>query len=238
MFRLLVHQNHVAKFGQITLRTQPIKILGLSTTNCRSALIGGGLQRLRHMSLQKSLDVSTNVAKDVLLFKYENPRHFKGITFFAITQFAFWTYLSTYALQDLKDAPVPEDASEDLPFWRRMNLGENRWKNTFSVICFLIGYGILFGAWMFTVRSVRLLILRKGGKTVTFVTYTPFGSNRIMDVPLNCCSAVESRHSAKTTLPIKVKNRSLYYVLDLRGEFKNGALFDQTVGMYRKNVSK
>jgi uncharacterized membrane protein YpjA len=47
------------------------------------------------------------------------------------------------------------------------------------------GYGILSAAWLFTLKSVRYLILRKGGDKLTFVTYTPFGKNRMMTVDVN-----------------------------------------------------
>lgn len=77
------------------------------------------------------------------------------------------------------------------------------------------------------------MILHKGGKDVSFVTYTPFGANRIMKVPLTHISAQESRISAKSQLPIKVKNRWLFYMLDMRGEFKNPQLYDYTAGLKR-----
>lgn len=86
---------------------------------------------------------------------------------------------------------------------------------------------------MFTRRSVRYLILKKDQKTVSFVTYGPFGKNAIMDVPLRCISAQESRGSAKTFLPIKVQDRSFYYILDMNGEFKNTRLFDTVIGLSR-----
>lgn len=87
---------------------------------------------------------------------------------------------------------------------------------------------------MFTLRSVRFLILRKGGAQVSVVTYGPFGRNRIMDVPVRCISAQESREAARVTIPIKIKDRSFFYVLDKRGEFFNNRLYDYTVGMRRK----
>ena len=40
------------------------------------------------------LKVNTNVVKDVVLFKYENPRQFKLLNIFAIVQFGFWSYLA------------------------------------------------------------------------------------------------------------------------------------------------
>ena len=69
---------------------------------------------------------------------------------------------------------------------------------------------------------------------MAFVTYTPFGQNRIMNVPLRNISAQESRSVAKVQLPIKVQNRAFYYILDMKGEFTNGKLFDYTAGVRRK----
>ncbi|XP_067634043.1 transmembrane protein 223 [Eurosta solidaginis] len=181
-------------------------------------------------------EVNTNVAKDVILFKYENPKYFNVLNIFALSQFVFWTYLSHYAFTSLKDAPVQQIPGEELAWYDRINLGENKYRNGITTLCFLIGYGILCGAWLFTLRSVRYLILRKGGNDITFVTYGPFNKNRIMTVPLRCISAQQSRDTARTFLPIKVKNRSLFYVLDMRGEFRNTQLFDYTAGLKRRIV--
>lgn len=87
---------------------------------------------------------------------------------------------------------------------------------------------------MFTLRSVRYLVALKNGKDVSIVTYTPFGKNRIIDVPIKCISAQESRATAKTYLPLKIKNKSFYYILDMKGEFRNTKLFDQSIGLSRK----
>ncbi|KAL7736282.1 hypothetical protein ACLKA6_002952 [Drosophila palustris] len=156
------------------------------------------------------------------------------LNFFGICQFVFWTYLSHFAFTTLKDAPVVEKPGEELKWYQRINLGDNKYKNGITFCCFMIGYGILFAVWMFTLRSVRFLILRKGGKSVSFVTYGPFNRNRIMTVPLNCISAEESREMARVQLPIKVRDKALYYVLDMRGEFRNPQLFDYTAGLKRR----
>ncbi|XP_022217714.1 transmembrane protein 223 [Drosophila obscura] len=188
----------------------------------------------RYSSGAAPFDVSTSVPKDLILFKYENPRFYKMLNFFGICQFVFWTYLSHFAFTTLKDAPVVENPGEELKWFQRINLGENKYRNAITGCCFLIGYGILFAVWMFTLRSVRFLILRKGGQSVSFVTYGPFNRNRIMTVPLKCISAQESRAMARVQLPIKVKERTLYYVLDMRGEFRNPQLFDYTAGLKRR----
>ncbi|XP_021916603.1 transmembrane protein 223 isoform X2 [Zootermopsis nevadensis] len=96
------------------------------------------------------------------------------------------------------------------------------------------GYGILTAAWFFTLKSVRYLILRKGGDKLTFVTYTPFGKNRMLTVDVNKVSSQESRQNARVQLPIKVKNYRLFFVLDMKGEFQNPKLFDHTAGLKRE----
>ncbi|XP_065089940.1 transmembrane protein 223 [Ochlerotatus camptorhynchus] len=178
-------------------------------------------------------DINTKVIKDVMLYKYENPRFYRILNMFAISQFLFWGYLSHFAYTTLRDAPVPDDKRDDLAWYERINLGENKYRNGIAIMSFVIGYGILFTSWMFTLRSIRFLILRKGGDKVSVVTYGPFGKNRIMEVPLNCISAHESREAARVTIPIKIKNRSFFYVVDKKGEFTNARLYDYTVGMRR-----
>lgn len=187
----------------------------------------------KSLSEQLPYDTNTKVVKDVIMFKHDNVTFFKMLNAFALAQFFFWTYLSHFCFTRLRDTPVNREKKEDQPWWRNINLGENKYKNTLAVLCFILGYGILAGSWMFTLKSVRFLILRKGGKEVTFVTYGPFGNNRIMTVPLQNISCEESRKSARVQIPIKVKGHLLYYMLDMRGEFTNARLFDITAGLKR-----
>lgn len=84
-----------------------------------------------------TLDVNTKVIKDVILYKYENPRFYRMLNLFAISQFGFWSYLSYTAFTSLKDAPIPKD--KDIPWWRNINLGDNKYKNTLSFVAFGIG---------------------------------------------------------------------------------------------------
>lgn len=89
--------------------------------------------------INNNFNVNTKVLKDVILFKYENPRFYKLLNFFAISQFFFWNYLSHFSFTKLKDAPVERNLDPDLPFWRKMNLGDNKYRNSLTVFCFLIG---------------------------------------------------------------------------------------------------
>ncbi|XP_052860104.1 transmembrane protein 223 [Anopheles cruzii] len=194
----------------------------------------GSFRNLSSQIAPRVYDVNTKVPKDIMLFKYENPRFFKMLNIFAVSQFLFWGYLCHFSYTTLRDAPVKKEEAVDLPWYQKINLGENKYRNSIAIMCFCIGYGVLFASWMFTLRSVRYLVLRKGGDLVSVVTYAPFGTNRIMDVPLKYVSAQESREAARVTVPIKIKNRALFYVLDMRGEFMNTKLYDYTVGMARK----
>ncbi|KAG5671007.1 hypothetical protein PVAND_001231 [Polypedilum vanderplanki] len=174
-----------------------------------------------------------NLAKDVIVYNYENPKLFKVLNFFSISQLFFWGYVGEWAFNGMRDSK-PQNISENTPWYQKINLGESKYKNTIAGSCFLIGWAIISVGWLFTLRSVRYLVLRKGGKKVAFVCYTPFGKNRIMDVPLNCISAQESRTTAKTFLPIKIKDRSLFYILDMKGEFRNTKIFDNVICLKRK----
>ncbi|XP_044767167.1 transmembrane protein 223 [Coccinella septempunctata] len=180
--------------------------------------------------ISSSAEVNTNVIKDVILYKYDNPRFFKTLNLFAIVQFGFWSYLSLTAYETLRDAPVKQNAEK---WWEKFNLGENKYRYTITFASFLIGYGILVVSWMYTLRSVRFLILNKGGQKCTLVTYTPFGRNRMMTLGLENTSCTTSRHIAPSYIPIKVKGYLFHYLLDMRGEFKNPRLFDYTVGLRR-----
>lgn len=98
----------------------------------------------------------------------------------------------------------------------------------------ITGFVILGFVWMFTLRSVRYLVLRKGGDKVSFVTYGPLGTNRITDVPLNCVSATQSREAGASALPLKVKNVRFQFFLDKRGEYTNPLLFDHVINVKRR----
>ncbi|XP_026479132.1 transmembrane protein 223-like [Ctenocephalides felis] len=180
----------------------------------------------------RAYDVNTNVTKDIILYKYENPRFFTLLNGFAICQFVFWVYLGHFAYTCLRDAPLSEQAG-DVAWWRKINLGENKYKNTLAALCVILGYGILGVSWVYTLRSVRYLILKKGGKSISLVTYSPVGKSRILTVDLKNVSCNQPREHSLVQLPLKVKDKYFYYLLDMKGEFKNVRLFDYTAGLKR-----
>ncbi len=82
---------------------------------------------------------SAKLVKDVIVFKYENPRFFKYLNIFAISQFLCWNYLAHFSFTSLRDAPVEDTADEDVSWWRKINLGENKYRNSLTIMCFTIG---------------------------------------------------------------------------------------------------
>lgn len=92
----------------------------------------------------------------------------------------------------------------------------------------VLGAGLLF-----SLRSVRSVMLRAGGQQVTLTTHAPFGLGAHFTVPLNQVSCMAHRGEVPAMLPLKVKGRRFYFLLDKTGHFPNTKLFDNTVGAYR-----
>lgn len=85
-------------------------------------------------------DVNTNVTKDVILFKYENPKFYMYMNIFAVVQYMFWSYLGIFAFSTLRDAPVDKSKiTDETPWFRKVNLGENKYRNTLGSVAFLVG---------------------------------------------------------------------------------------------------
>ncbi|CAG7723711.1 unnamed protein product [Allacma fusca] len=175
---------------------------------------------------------TTTLAKDIVIYKNENQKFIRLVSFFSLSQLGFWGFLS-YSTLSLKDVPIPQD-TEGLPFYKKINLGDDLHKKFLSGAYATIGYLIFTGGWIYVVRSIRYIILRKGGGTISLVSYHPSGRNAVMDVPINCVSASGSRAAKKSYIPIKVKGRRLFYMLDTDGTFPRPELFDRTVGVHRK----
>lgn len=83
-------------------------------------------------------------AKDIIMYRYENARFFRMLNVFAIAQFGFWIMLSFSSLT-LVDVPVSKKTEEDkkkdedLPFWRTINLGQDKYKYGLGIGSFLMG---------------------------------------------------------------------------------------------------
>lgn len=88
---------------------------------------------------------------------------------------------------------------------------------------------------LFPLRAVRRVTLLRGGAEVTISTHAPFGlgSGPTFTVPLRHISCRAHRSEVPAALPLKVKGRPFFFLLDKRGQLCNPRLFDLTVGAYR-----
>lgn len=82
---------------------------------------------------------NANIAKDIIVFKYENPKFFKYMNIFAYCQFLFWTYMSHFAYTELRDVPVNQLIQETNSWWQNINLGDGKYRTGIAVCCFGIG---------------------------------------------------------------------------------------------------
>ncbi|XP_027766648.1 transmembrane protein 223-like, partial [Empidonax traillii] len=90
--------------------------------------------------------------------------------------------------------------------------------------------------WLCPLRVVRRVTLLRGGSRVTLQTHGPLGlgSGETLTVPLRDVSARAHRAEAAAAVPVRVRGRPFFFLLDKRGLVGDPWLFDLTVGAYRK----
>lgn len=133
-------------------KLHPLRFLNQYTANLRNFTIRCSQSPVFNSKADAALiknrstrpfDTNTNVVKDVILFKYENPKFFKYMNIFGISQLLFWTYLAHFAFTTLKDAPVNTSSNTEPAWYEKINLGENKYRNTITILSFLIGKPVL-----------------------------------------------------------------------------------------------
>ncbi|XP_010852284.1 PREDICTED: transmembrane protein 223 [Bison bison bison] len=185
---------------------------------------------LQSLSARRALH-DTAPPRDVLLFEHERGRFFAVLGLFCAGQGVFWASLAIASLARPPTPVRPTDAKT--PDHGRLDLRSTLWRYGLAVGCGAIGSLVLGAGLLFSLRSVRSVMLRAGGKQVTLTTHAPFGWGAHFTVPLNQVSCMAHRGEVPAMLPLKVKGRRFYFLLDKAGHFPNTKLFDNTVGAYR-----
>lgn len=188
------------------------------------------LVALRSLVTRRTLHNATP-PRDVLLFEHERGRFFTVLGLFCAGQGVFWTSLAVAALARPSVPARPQDT--EFPDRGRLDVRSALWRYGLAVGCGAIGTLVLGAGLLFSLRSVRSVMLRAGGKQVTLTTHAPFGLGAQFTVPLNQVSCMAHRGEVPAMLPLKVKGRRFYFLLDKSGHFPNTKLFDNTVGAYR-----
>ncbi|KAM5316053.1 transmembrane protein 223 [Glossophaga mutica] len=188
------------------------------------------LVTMRDLPARRSLHEMTP-PRDVLLFQHERGRFFTVLGLFCAGQGIFWTSLAVAALARPPVLVRPPHA--ELPGHSRSDVRSALWRYGLAIGCGTIGALVLAAGLVFSLRSVRSVTLRAGGKQVALSTHAPFGLGAHFTVPLNQVSCMAHRGEVPAMLPLKVKGRRFYFLLDKAGHFPNTKLFDNTVGAYR-----
>ncbi|NXX23929.1 TM223 protein, partial [Podargus strigoides] len=175
----------------------------------------------------------TAVPRDVVLFRHDRDRFYRLVGFFCVGQGVFWTYMAHFAFTALRPPPASSGALGPTDPLRPR---DNKWRFGFTASCLTLGALIVAAGCAWPLRSVRRVTLLRGGKEVTLSTHGPLGLRRgvTFTVPLGhlCCRA--HREEVAAMLPLKVKGKPFFFLLDRRGQLGNPRLFDLTVGAYRK----
>ncbi|NXT72869.1 TM223 protein, partial [Chaetops frenatus] len=94
---------------------------------------------------------------------------------------------------------------------------------------------IVAAGWLLPLRSVRRVTLLRGGSQVAIGTHGPLGlGRRTLTVPLRDVSGRAHRTEAAAAIPLKVRGRPFFFLLDKDGQLSHPRLFDLTVGAFRK----
>ncbi|XP_004621572.1 transmembrane protein 223 [Sorex araneus] len=169
--------------------------------------------------------------RDVLLFEHERSRFFVVLGMFCAGQGVFWASLAWAALAGPTGPARTRDAESASR--GRQDLRSALWRYGLAAGCGAIGTLVIGAGLLFSLRSVRSVLLLAGGKEVALTTHAPFGLGAHFTVPVNQVSCMAHRGEVPAMLPLKVKGRRFYFLLDKAGHFPNAKLFDNTVGAYR-----
>ncbi|NXS25980.1 TM223 protein, partial [Pomatostomus ruficeps] len=172
------------------------------------------------------------VSRDVVLFQHDRSRFFRLVGLFCAGQGLFWAYLAHFAFTALRPtaAPAPGPGPDD-PLRPR----DNKWRFGFTASCLTVGSLIVAAGWLLPLRSVRRVTLLRGGTEVAISTHGPLGLGRgaTVTVPLRHVSGRAHRAEVAAAIPLKVKGRPFFFLLDKGGHLSDPRLFDVTVGAFR-----
>lgn len=190
-------------------------------------------QNLFTISKHHASHVSTKVSEPVVLYTYDNTKYLRIVTVFGCAFAAFWLWTAN----NFRTMPIlpPAKHPNNAPWYLKFDLVTSPAKKWFAVsVCANLGLAVLFFTWGVTTRSVGKLILDRGGKSVTIISYNPLkfksGTTTKVDLDKMTCRAHRLSHDV---VPMKVKGKLMYYLLHKEGVYHNGPLFDKTVGLSR-----
>ncbi|XP_041325428.1 transmembrane protein 223 isoform X1 [Pyrgilauda ruficollis] len=181
------------------------------------------------MAARAALDAAVAAAsRDVVLYEHDRSRFFRLVGLFCAGQGLLWAYLARFAFTALRPVPAPGAGTDD-PLRPR----DNKWRFGFTASCLTVGSLTVAAGWLLPLRSVARLTLLRGGAAVAIGTPGPLGlGRRTLTVPLRDVSGRAHRSQART-VPLKVRGRPLFFLVDTAGTLREPRLFDVTAFKFR-----
>ncbi|XP_059160184.1 transmembrane protein 223-like [Physella acuta] len=188
----------------------------------------------RHLCSKSQLDFHSkrNIVKDTQVYFHSDDAFYKILSYFGIFQMVMWSYLSLFAVQQIKVNPV-KDVS-NLPLWKRLLYKEGQYKNALSLLSLTVGAAVLFISLTYPRRAIKSLWILKGGQDVKVTTYSWLGKTQTFQTPVEHISCMQSRAGVGQHIPLKLKGKNFYFLVDKKGSFPNVELFDFVIGVKRR----
>ncbi|KAH0955610.1 hypothetical protein HN011_000451 [Eciton burchellii] len=167
-----------------------------------------------------NLDINTNVRNNVILYKYDDYKLFRNVRIFMFGQLFGWSILAFFTYR-----------SSFLDIFKTDIDLKQYWKNNF--LCLIsFGLSIILGPSMCLMlyalhsRIIKYIILNKGGKTLTLVTHHFLKKKSTINLSVESVKCCAHRTDLGMYMPLKVKNRWFYFLIEKNGTFVNPTLFD------------
>lgn len=171
-----------------------------------------------------------------------NPNLFLFTTTMAGMQLVLWCYLSYFALTQLKpvqemkeDAEknsTPERSASKIRLERFEWLMSSKWRLSLSLLSLAAGGMFAMVAYIYPLRLVRALTYVRPTQTLKVVTHTPWGAAKEIEVPLVnvTCSTTPSQITQGHSIALKIKDYSLFFMLNHKGVEINPVLRSLVLG--------
>lgn len=190
----------------------------LSTTK----LIKNVLMKYKHT---ENFFVDVNVKQNVLLYESLDKSTSRLLIPTGIIQNFCWLTIAYCAYTPAFWKPKPADVS-----WKE-HMKPIMLKLFICLFSLCLGPLISCIVWMLCARSVKYIILNKGGQKVTLVTYNINKKAAKKCLPVAHVKTTISRREMVNYMPLKILGEKFFYIIDRNGRFYHDVLFDNTIGM-------
>ncbi|KAK0083162.1 hypothetical protein PV325_009220 [Microctonus aethiopoides] len=155
---------------------------------------------VRHAKLDTYSEINTNVANNVLLWKHEIDKYFKQLQIFSIFQLAVLTLISYVMYSNLPNINKYET-------WKEY-IVDNSVMLLVCIMSLITGFCGSILIWMFTERSLKYIILNKGGKFATLVNFHPIKKPQSHVIPVDDIIVAKGRRDMGQYMSLKLQRSS------------------------------